>query len=119
MTLRFLALQAKYFPHWNAFCRTFYSLNRQVELERLIQWAQDKRLAGPLNLYRQRLEDEQVRYARYVLISPRAALIANLIHFLTSPFRPIPRYYRKGSAASYRAKYLDRIKNRHIVFGNN
>src|SRR5260221_7919287 len=84
---------------WHDFWMDYHSLNRQGELKRLIQWAQRKRLAKPLNLYRQRLEDEQVRHARYVITSPRSVTIAHFFHVLTSLFRPTPRYYRKGSGA--------------------
>ncbi len=38
----------------------FRSLNHQAELERLIEWAQRKRLRNLLKLYKQRLEDERV-----------------------------------------------------------
>ena len=85
---------------WSA----FYSLNRQAELERLIQWAQRKRLVVPLKLYRQQLEDEQVRYSRYTMISPRITRFAHIIHFLTRPFRPTPCSYRKGSATGYKVR---------------
>ncbi len=97
----------------------FLSLNRQAELQRIIRWAQRKRLAQPLKFYRRRLEDEQVRHARYALISPRAAIVARWVHFLTRPFRPTPRFYHKGSAAPYRTRKLDTNKIRHIVLHNN
>lgn len=108
-------VQPQYSRSWNTFRQAFHSLNRQAELQQLIRWAIRKRLPNPLNLYRHRFSDEQVRYARYCLVSPHAATLAYYAHALTGLFRQPPRYPKRGSAAFYRAKHLDKVKNRHIV----
>lgn len=111
--------QHAYLQFWSNLWNVFRSLNRQAELERFICWAKRKRLTKPLTLYKMRLQDEQVRHARYTLVSPRAATFAHVIHFLTTPFRPTIHYPRRGSAAFYRSQKLDSRKNGLIVFDTN
>lgn len=113
--MRLSVIRPQHALAWNIFGLVFRSLNRQTELQRLIQWATRKRLPNPLSLYRQRLSDEQVRYAQYCFVSSRAAKLAYYMHTLTIPLRQPPHYPKHGSAAFYRAKRLDKFKNGHIV----
>ncbi len=104
---------------WRDVWVVYWSLNRQQELKRLLQWARHKQLAKPYRAYRLRMQDEQVRQAQYSLIAPHTTKLARIIHFLTTPVRANPHYPRTGSAAFYRSRRLDKIQNRLIVLDNN
>src|SRR5436305_9434026 len=97
---------------WAIYC----CLTRQAELERLILWAEKKRLKNPRKCYQSRLDDERRRIFVYRLRSPRLTFLARWLQRLNTLINPAPRYYRSGSAAGYRRKNLDKPKNRLIVY---
>jgi hypothetical protein len=86
--------------------REFYNilcaLNRRCELQRLVKWAEQKKLSNPLKLYQNRLADEEKRLFRYRLQFPHLATCASLLHQLTYILFPAPRYLAKGTARAYR-----------------
>jgi hypothetical protein len=77
-------------------------LNRQFELEQLVQWAERKHLSRPLRLYRNRLADEESCVLRYRVDSPRLFAYAHLLFQLNNLISSPPRYPAKGSAKMYR-----------------
>src|SRR5260221_2392422 len=94
----------QYEPHskvhefWAIYC----CLTRQAELQRLIRWAEKKRLKNPHKCYQSRLNDERRRISLYTLRSPRSARIARWLLRLNSVMNPTQRYYPRGSAVHYR-----------------
>src|SRR5258708_32327770 len=97
---------------WAIYC----CLTRQAELERLIRWAEKKRLKNPRKCYQSRLEDERRRIFFYRVRSPRLTFLARWLQRLNTVINPSPRYYRGGSAVGYRTRNLDKPKNRLIVY---
>ena len=97
---------------WAIYC----CLTRQAELERLIAWAEKKRLKNPRKCYQSRLEDERRRIFLFRMRSPKLVFLARWLQRLNSVINPTPRYYRSGSAAGYRMRNLDKPKNRLIVY---
>lgn len=87
--------------------------NRRAELLRLIGWAKRKRLAVPLRLYQNRLLDEEIRLNRYTVRYPSLTRWARRIHLLNTILFPALRYYPYGSAAGYRYKNLQTLKNNY------
>jgi hypothetical protein len=83
-------------------CAIVCTLNRQTELERLVSWAERKRLPGPRRLYQRRLADEEMRLTHYALRFPRQLFWAHLVHRLSNLISTLPRYPARGSAATYR-----------------
>lgn len=106
-------------------CKALYSLqglydilrsfNRYNELHKLIQWAQRKRLSGPLRLYQIRLEDEEKRLFRYTIASPRLVAIARLLFLFNRLITPAPQYFPKGSASAYRYNSLTKPTKSHSI----
>jgi hypothetical protein len=82
------------------------ALNRRQELIRLEKWANARRFAGPLRLYRAQRFDTERALMRYSMSSPRSYQFANILCWLNRILFPAPRYLPKGSAAAYR--YLKR-----------
>lgn len=76
--------------------------NRRAELQRLIDWAYRKRLAGPRHFYKLSLQDEEIRLNRYALVYPTQVRWARLLYSIRTTLFPAQRFHRKGSAAGYR-----------------
>jgi hypothetical protein len=89
---------------WREFGSILRAMNRQSELERLVEWARRKKLPGPLRCYQSRLEDEARRVMRYSLSSPSLARWARRVYRLNKLIWPPPRYYARGSAVGYSRK---------------
>jgi len=82
------------------------SLNRRNELNRLVDWAERKKLFHPLRLYRIRLADEERRILHYRLKSPRMLRAAYFLHSLSRFINPRLKYLAKGSAQIYSLRGL-------------
>lgn len=80
------------------------AVNREHELNRLVQWTKRKKLAKPLDLYESRLADEQKRILRYRMHDPHMVSLAYLIHTVSYGVFPPPEFHRKGAASGYRYK---------------
>lgn len=76
-------------------------LNRRAELERLVRWAERKRLAGPRRCYAFHLVDVERLLFRYRVNSPAATHWALCLYRLKCLLFPPPRYLARGAAASY------------------
>lgn len=88
--------------NWREFYSILCAFNRRTELQRLVEWAERKKLSHPLKLYQNRLADEEKHLFRYRLQSPRLTAYASLLHQLTHILLPAPRYLARGSARGYR-----------------
>lgn len=86
---------------WQDFCAVFRILNRQGELRRLTNWATQKNLPGPRELYERRLLDEESKLTRFAVHSPRLVRWVRLLHKLSYLVRKSPRFPAKGSASVY------------------
>lgn len=71
-------------------------------MERLIVWAESKRLVGPLKLYRSRLADEELRLMGYAIRHHRTSVWAQRVFQLSNVINPPRRTYPKGAGARYR-----------------
>jgi hypothetical protein len=91
--------------HRQLLCNTLATLNRRDDLSQLVQWAERKRLSGPLKPYQARLADEEIRLNRIAIQHPRLYRRARALHWLRWFISPTPRYY-KGYAAKYRRSRL-------------
>ena len=80
------------------------TMNRRAELERLIEWANRKRLAGPRRAYQSRYWDEERRLLHYRVDVPQLVNHARILYRLKCLLAPAPRYYSRGAAAGYRRK---------------
>lgn len=78
------------------------ALRRRQDLRELIQWAERKRLRGPVKAYYSRFLDEEARLSRYHLTCPRTYFYARILFRIERLLTP-PRTYYRGSAAKYRA----------------
>ena len=87
-------------------CREVYAilrcLNRQDELRRLIEWADNKRLLGPHRAYTIKLDDTDRKLFRYRVSSPRLTMLARLLHSFKTLLTPSHYYLPEGSASVYR-----------------
>jgi hypothetical protein len=90
---------------WLAFCAVYRTLNRKGELERLVQWASRKKLAGPKNAYERKIVEEERRLIRHASQSPRLVRWAHLLRWLSLAIRTTPKYAVRGSASAYRSDY--------------
>jgi hypothetical protein len=92
---------------WSTF-KTFGAiwkrLNRRAELQRLVLWAERKRLAGPLKAYWSRLADEEIFLAIQSLDHPKLSAIAWALHEVMRITESKPRYHKHGAAAAYRSR---------------
>src|SRR5574341_1506163 len=91
------------------------SCNRKNELQRLVIWAREKNLAGPLALYRNRLADGERRLLWYAVTYPRSASLARMLSLLNRLLFPPPRYLPKGSARIYRYGWLTKQTKSHSI----
>jgi hypothetical protein len=98
---RLLHFFSAHYRSWLSFTAIIRALNRREELRRLERWARQRRLEGPLRLYRSRLEDEERRLTKYALRYPRLYRWSHLVHFISVLVSPRPRA-RKGDGAIYR-----------------
>jgi hypothetical protein len=110
-----LLIMKSYYYRWQRFiftCRRInailHCLNRQDELQRLIQWADRKKLSGPCRAYNTRLDDEEHRLFRYQLSVPHLIGLARILHTLKIFICPAQPYYTTGYAAAIGAANLDR-----------
>jgi hypothetical protein len=78
------------------------SVNRQHELTRLIAWAKRKNLSNPLQLYSDKLVQEEARVLRYRMHNTHLVALAYLIHRVAYGVFPPPQYHRRGAARGYR-----------------
>jgi len=76
-------------------------LNRRAELERLLRWAERKRLTGPRRCYAFHLVDVERLLFRYRVNSPAATRWALCVYRLKCLLFPSPRYLARGAAAGY------------------
>lgn len=90
--------------------RNLRSWNRHHELQRLVAWAEGKRLEGPLRSYRKQLAEEEAMRMRDCIHTRRAAYWAWRIHQVVYVLFPPPRIYRSGAAIGYRRR-IDRKLN--------
>ena len=94
------------------FWNILHALNRRAELLRLIQWAEHKRLPGPLRCYQARLIEVETRLTRYAVHSPRLTRRVRWLHRISRVLLPNPRSYRRGTAAGYRRSRLTSISKK-------
>src|SRR5690242_4978675 len=101
-------LQCSRWRNWCFACNRFNvslgAIYRREELQGLIIWATQKNISGPLRLYKQRYQDEELRIARYKLRSPKLMEIARIAVFINKIVSSNPQYKAKGAAARYRYK---------------
>lgn len=90
---------------WMAAYRLLWLLNRRVELQRLIAWAERKKLAGPKRCYEKRLNEAEEKLLRYSLRFPGPVKLAFLLHRINGWFFPAPCYLRRGAARDYSRRY--------------
>ena len=100
---------------WQDFWSVYCALTRQAELERLLHWAKQKRLAGPCKGYQSRLEDEYRRIFTYRVRSPRLTALARLLQHFNKLLFPTPLYFPSGSAKMYRSRRLTRPEKAPII----
>lgn len=86
---------------WYKFWQTLRTLNRRAELQRLIRWAQRKRLKGPLRAYQRRIEGEELELNRLNVRYPGAARWAYRVHRLNNLLFPAPTRHARGAARRY------------------
>jgi hypothetical protein len=99
----------RFFSHYWSVCG---SLNRKHDLEQLIAWATQKRLARPLAHYQKLLIDEEQRLWRYQQRHSFTFAIAELAVVLSDVLNPKPKHtYFKGYAAKYRYTLLRQGEN--------
>ncbi len=96
---------------WREFWSILYAMNRQAELERLVEWARRKKLPGPLRCYESRLEDETRRVMRYTLSAPSLARWVRRVRRFNRLVWSAPRYHAQGSAAAYSRKSITAKKS--------
>lgn len=77
-------------------------LNRQDELRRLIEWADNKRLPDPHTAYTIKLDDTNRKLFRYRVSSPRLTMMARHLHSFKTLLTPFHYYLPEGSASMYR-----------------
>jgi hypothetical protein len=94
-----------YYTKWVLFWSILHSYNRRAELTRLVGWAEKRRVVGPLNLYKSRLVDEELRLMRYSFRFPRMRRIAYILHILSNLISSKPKYHPRGSAAHFRSHH--------------
>ena len=94
---------AIWYRRWIIFWSILHSFNRRAELMRLVDWAEKRRLVGPLSHYKSRLEDEELRLIRYSFRDPEIKRWAHVLHFLSSRISPKPKYFPRGSASHLRS----------------
>lgn len=85
--------------------RILYLMNRQDELQRLVQWAVQKELAGPRKCYEGYIENVERKLLRSRVETPRAASWAQRAHVLKRLLVSRPRYPKRGAAAEYSRRY--------------
>jgi hypothetical protein len=78
------------------------AVNRQHELTRLVTWAKRKNLSNPLQLYSDKLVQEEARVLRYRMHNTHLVALAYLIHRVAYGVFPPPQYHRRGAARGYR-----------------
>lgn len=100
---------------WKRFRAILVAYNRRGELHRLIRWASEKRLSGPLRLYQMRLADTERVLLNYLMEAPRLAIWARSVHILGRLLFPAPRYLAKGSAACYRYRNSRKSQNPTLI----
>lgn len=86
---------------YKIFAEALRSLNKIGELRRLIVWARNKRLAGPLKLYENLLVEEEHKLLKIRIWFPNVARCAQLVHSISKLVSPTPRFMPKGSASFY------------------
>lgn len=100
-------------------CQKFFlilhGLNRRDELQRLVQWAEQKHLSHPLRLYQNRLADEQKRLLRYRAEYPGMTAFASTLCRFNRLISTPPRYLPKGSARVYRSGLLTNTTKSHSM----
>lgn len=86
--------------------RKFYTVlvlfNRERELNRLVNWSQQKKLQKPTRLYENRLNETQRLLFRARKDAPKAARFSHMAFMVKEMLCPRPRYCRKGAAAAYK-----------------
>jgi hypothetical protein len=93
---------------WNSWQRLWiiFHMYRQLDdLQRLIGWAHHKRLTKVRDYYRSRVEQVNVALIRYQCRFPTMLVWVRRMYLLHKLLAPKPRYYRKGSAATYRSRF--------------
>ena len=88
------------------FYAIYCALNRQAELQRLVEWASRKRLKGPRNYYQLCLQDTQRRIFTLQVRSPRLTTLAWSLQYFNTLLFPTPRYFPSGAAKAYRNRRL-------------
>ena len=95
----------KFWRSWYQFWWFVRAYERRDELERLIDWAERKRLSGVRWAYHNRLMDEEGRInsqgIRHMTLARRAWWLYRLNKFVFGE----PQYYPKGYAAKYRLNF--------------
>lgn len=74
-------------PFLADFLCSLRALNRRCELQRLVAWAEGKRLERPLRLYRDRLREEDARLLRYRIHAPCAGHTGHIPSLMRSSRR--------------------------------
>lgn len=97
--------------HWYQFWTVYRCLERRANLERLIAWAERKRLPGPLKLYRSRVADEELRLMHHAIRSRLISNSARRFFWVCKVLNPPRRTYAKGSAARYRRPQPRKIRS--------
>jgi hypothetical protein len=91
-----------YLATWGRFWYAYHTSHRIDELQRLIQWAQRKRLTGVRNSYRYKLVREMISLKGCRQCYPETTAWGRGLYKLVRLFASDAPYYPSGAAAAYR-----------------
>src|SRR6266496_5219365 len=88
----------KWLAAWQSFYASYYLFGREADLQRLMAWAQRKRLTKPRHAYLNRLIETQTTLTRVHIHSPQIWHFARVCFQIMDRLFPPPKYLRRGSA---------------------
>lgn len=95
------------FPYWLAwqeFWSTWAVLERYSDLERLVDWAHRKRLAGIRNHYQNLLVETEILLAHKQMKRRNLVFWTRELYLVYRSLIAKPKYYPKGGAEQYRLR---------------